>query len=184
MGTFQDQSSPWEDKNMESRRNLPEGMRTFAGNGNIVEPQSKGVERRPVFANSTAKSRCVGDTFGSRRFCEISPRICARRAGRALGPHSSRAQSAGSMVVVVILRGDTRQLCLADSEAGVGNGLRRFPRPGNLEVHDPDFGHPRRKCARGFSPDSITSIVHGRARTPECYTMSSWSSLGELGRRN
>ena len=117
VGTFQDQSSPWEDKNLESRRNLPKGMRTFAGNGNIVEPQSKGVERRPVFANSTARSRCVGDTFGSRRFCEISPRICARRAGRALGPHSSCAQSAGSMVVVVILRGDTRQLCLADSEA-------------------------------------------------------------------
>ena len=59
-----------------------------------------------------------------------------------------------------------------------------LPRPGNLEVHDPDFGHTCRKCARGFSPDSITSIVHGRARTPECFTMSSWSSLGEQGRRN
>ena len=102
---IQDQSSPWD---------LPKGMQTFAGNGNIVEPQSKGVERRPVFANSTARSRCVGDTFGSRRFCEISPRIRARRAG----------------------------------------------------------------------PDSITSIVPGRARTPECFTMSSWSSLGEVDRRN
>ena len=121
-------------------------MRAFAGNGNIAEPKSKGVERRPDFANSTARPRCVGDTFGSRRFCEISPRICARRAGCALGPHSSCAQSAGSLVVVVTLRGDTRQLCVEDSAARIGNGLRRFPRPGNLEVHDPDSGHPRRMC--------------------------------------
>ena len=71
------------------------------------------------------------------------------------------------MVVVVSLRGDTRQLCVEDSAARAGNGLRRFPRPGNLEMHDPDFGHPRRKCARAFPPDSITSIVRGRAQTPE-----------------
>ena len=48
----------------------------------IVEESAQrdaGVERRPDFANSTARSRCVGDTFGSRRFCEISPsNLCAK----------------------------------------------------------------------------------------------------------
>ena len=47
--------------------------------------------------------------------------------------------------------------CAATRAIFVLRTVRRWQR---ITPHDPDFGHPRRKCARAFPPDSIT---HGNS---------------------
>ena len=164
-------------------RNLPKGMRAFAGNGNIAEPKSKGVERRPDFANSTARPRCVGTPLGHADFVRSHLESVREEQDVLLDR------------IPVVPNLQAAWLLLSHCAATRANFVLRTVRP-ELAM-DYAVSHDRAiwrcmtqilgihaECARTFPPDSSISIVHGRAQTPECFTMSSWSPLGELGGRN